>query len=396
MTAPGLAGQGSAPIRRVLERIMNGIIVISFLGLLATMVAPAQGSETVATSQSATGNRYLSGGEIRLSDPVTADLYAAGGKVTIAQPVAEDAVLAGGQLDVLAGIGQDLRATGGKINIEANVGGDLLAAGGNVTIGKESRIGGDMLLAGGEIRFSGVVMGGAKLAGGKVSVAGQIRGDTSLYGREVMLEPGARIAGNLTYASSKPLSDQEIAMVSGTVTRESSRHDWAPRSATSWFHPVFFISMLACGSLLFILFPNAVAGTQQAMRQTPLRSLLVGIALLCTLPPVAVLFMVSIIGIPVGFTLLAFYPLLLLLGYLGAAFFVSRTTAGAMHQANRPGRAWQIGFLAIGLALLALAGAIPFLGGLLVFFAVVVGVGGWAQWLYQRYRSSHPGVAAQP
>jgi hypothetical protein len=154
--------------------------------------------------------------------------------------------------------------------------------------------------------------------------------------------------------------------------------------------------MLACGSLLFILFPNAVSGTQQTMQQTPLRSLLVGIALLCTVPPVAVLFMVTIIGIPVGFTLLMLYPMLLLLGYLGAAFFVSRTTAGAIHQDKRSGRGWQIVFLAMGLALMTLAGKIPFLGGLLVFLAVVTGVGGWAQWLYRRYRASHPGVAAQP
>jgi len=102
---------------------------------------------------------------------------------------------------------------------------------------------------------------------------------------------------------------------------------------------------------------------------------------------------VSIIGIPVGFALLMLYPVL---GYLGAAFFVSRTTARAMRRADRPGRGWQIGFLAMGLILLALAGKIPFLGGLLVFLAVVTGVGGWAQWLYRRYRASHPAIAAQP
>lgn len=395
MNAPGLAGSGKAPIRRVTERIMKDFIVICFLGMFAAMPL-ASGAATAASSQTGSGNRYMSGGEVRLTEPVAADLYAAGGKVTIAQPVAEDAALAGGQVDVLAAIGQDLRATGGKIRVNANVGGDLLVAGGDVAIGKDSRVGGDLLAAGGDVQFAGAVTGGAKLTGGKVTVAGQISGDTVLYAQEIVMAPGARIGGNLTYASSKPLSTEEAGMVSGAVKREGAPRDWAPRSPISWFHPVFFVSMLACGSLLFILFPNAVSGTQQTMRQTPLRSLLVGIALLCTLPPVAVLFMVSIIGIPVGFALLALYPLLLLLGYLGAAFFVSRTTADAMHRANRPGRAWQIGFLAIGLALLALAASVPFLGGLLVFVAIVTGVGGWAQWLYRRYRTSHPGIAAQP
>ena len=374
---------------------MRQLVVIALLALMAGL-PPGASADGVGSAQSHTGNRYIGGGEVSLDQAVTADLYAAGGKVMVAQPVAADAVLAGGQVDVSAPIGQDLRATGGKVSINANVGGDLVAAAGNLVIGKGSRIGGDMFAAGGDVRFAGVVMGAAKLTGGKVAVAGEIRGDTVLRGEEIVLEPGARIGGNLTYASSKPLSGQETALVAGSVTRESASPNWAPRTGGSWFHPVFFISMLACGSLLFILFPNAVSGTQQTMQQTPLRSLLVGIALLCTVPPVAVLFMVTIIGIPVGFTLLMLYPMLLLLGYLGAAFFVSRTTAGAIHQDKRSGRGWQIVFLAMGLALMTLAGKIPFLGGLLVFLAVVTGVGGWAQWLYRRYRASHPGVAAQP
>lgn len=374
---------------------MKAIAAVGVFALLASLL-PEADADSLASAQSRTGNRYIGGGEVSLAEPVVADLYAAGGKVTVTHAVAEDAALAGGQVDVRAPIGQDLRITGGKVSVDANVDGDLVAAGGNVNIGKDSRIGGDMLLAGGEVRFSGAAMGRARLTGGKLIVAGDIEGDTALYGQDIVLEPGARIAGNLTYASSKPLSDTELALVAGSVKREEARQDWAPRTGTAWFHPVFFISMLVCGSLLFILFPNAVSGTHQAMRQTPGRSLLVGIALLCTLPPVAILFIVSIIGIPVGFTLLMLYPVLLLLGYLGAAFFVSRSAALAMRRADRSGRAWQIGFLALGLALLAFAGKIPFLGGLLVILAVVTGVGGWAQWLYRRYRASHPGVAAQP
>lgn len=374
---------------------MKGITAAGVLALLASLPLVAD-ARSVASAQSHAGNRYIGGGEVSLAEPVIADLYAAGGKVTVTQAVAEDAALAGGQVAVLAPVGQDLRITGGKVDVNATIGGDLVAAGGNVNIGKDSRIGGDMLLAGGEVRFSGMVMGGARLTGGTLAVAGEIKGDATLYGQNIVLEPGARIAGNLTYASSEPLSETELALVSGKVKREEARQDWAPRTGIAWFHPVFFVSMLVCGSLLFILFPNAVSGAQQAIRQTPLRSIVVGVVLLFALPPVAILFTVSIIGIPVGFTLLLLYPVMLMLGYLGAAFFISRTAAGAMHQASRSGRAWQVGFLALGLVLLALAGTIPFLGGLLVFVAVVAGVGGWAQWLYRRYRASHPAIAAQP
>jgi hypothetical protein len=364
------------------------------LGLLACMPLAAS-TNPIATTRSTAGNSYLSGGEVKISEPVSADLYAAGGNVIVVQPVAEDAALAGGKVDVQAAIGQDLRVTGGKVSINANVGGDLVAAGGNVSVGKDSRIGGDVLLAGGEVQFGGQALGHAKLAGGKVTVSGEIKGDASLHGRELRLEPGARILGNLTYASGAPLSAQELALVAGKVTREEGSQAWLPSSNVSWFHPAFFVSMLLCGSFLFFVFPDAVSGAQQTMRQSLLRSLLLGVALLFGLPPLALLFAVTVIGIPIGFALLMLYPLLLMLGYLGAAFFIGRRTADAMKQSDRVGRGRQIGFLAIALMLLALAANIPFLGGMLVFLAVLTGMGGWVQWLYRRYRASRPSAQAQ-
>jgi hypothetical protein len=363
-------------------------------GLLACMPLAAS-ANPIATTRSTAGNSYLSGGEVKISEPVAADLYAAGGNVIVAQSVANDATLAGGTVDVQAAIGQDLRATGGKVSINANIGGDLVAAGGNVSIGKGTRIGGDVLLAGGEVQFGGQALGHAKLAGGKVTVSGEIKGDASLYAHELRLEPGARILGNLTYASGTPLSTQELALVAGKVTREEGSRNWRQASRVSWFHPAFFVSMLICGSFLFLVFPNAVSGTQQTMRQSPVRSLLLGVALLFALPPVALLFMVTVIGIPIGFGLLMLYPLLLMLGYLGAAFFIGRRTADAMRQSDKAGRGRQIGFLAIALALLALAANIPFLGGMLVFLAMLTGMGGWVQWLYRRYRASRPSAEVQ-
>lgn len=146
-----------------------------FLFGLLLFLPPTALADPVASTQSATGNRYMSGGELRVGEPVAADLYAAGGKVIVAQPVGEDATRAGGQVDVQAAIGQDLRATGGRVNIDAAIGGDLVAAGGRINVGRAGRIGGDMLLVGGEVEFSGVAMGRARMTGGKLTVAGENR-----------------------------------------------------------------------------------------------------------------------------------------------------------------------------------------------------------------------------
>jgi hypothetical protein len=137
-----------------------------------------------------------------------------------------------------------------------------------------------------------------------------------------------------TLISRYPLEPDKAAQVLGTITRdalpEGGNAKHRSSHALSWFHPVFILSMLASGVLLYLLFPDAVAGMQRTIKQYPLRSLLTGLALLFAVPPVAILFMATVIWIPIGFMLFALYPLMLLLGYLGAVFFIGRQTADVM------------------------------------------------------------------
>nr|WP_217345213.1 hypothetical protein [Noviherbaspirillum sp. L7-7A]MBV0879449.1 hypothetical protein [Noviherbaspirillum sp. L7-7A] len=363
-----------------------------FLLCLMACMPIAAIADGVAASHSGSGNTYLAGGEVRVTQAVTADLYAAGGSVSVAQSVAEDATLAGGKIDVTAPVGQDLRVTGGKIHVDARVGGDLAAAGGNVSISPASRIGGDVMLAGGDVRFAGQAMKDIKLAGGKLVLAGEVKGNARLYGQDIRLEPGARIVGDLVYASENPLSDEELALVAGKVRREDDAPGRHRNTGGGWMHPVFFISMLACGSILFLVFPNAVKGAEETMRHTPLKSLALGLVLLFALPPVAILFVVTLIGIPIGFGLMLLYPLLLLLGYLCAALFVGHAVAQALKQSGKTGMTWQIGFLALALLLFSVAARIPMLGGMLVFLVALMGTGALVQWLYRRYRGRASGA----
>ena len=62
---------------------MISIARFLILGLLACMPFAAS-ANSIATTRSTTGNSYLSGGEVKISEPVSADLYAAGGNVVVA------------------------------------------------------------------------------------------------------------------------------------------------------------------------------------------------------------------------------------------------------------------------------------------------------------------------
>lgn len=354
----------------------------------AIQTAAAKGQ---AEARTEAGNDYYAGGELRIDEPVAGDLFAAGGTVSLRRGVGADATVVGGMVTVRAPVGQDLRVAGGEVTIRDAVEGELAAAGGSVTLAESANVSGSALLAGGEVTVNGRVGKGARIYAGEIAINGNIEGDVRLYAPQIAFGPNARIDGNLFYASAEPLPDEQLQKVSGRVVRERTPKAWTGEhrsSMASWFHPVFFLGMLALGFVLYLLFPNAIDGVSRTVADAPGRSMLAGMALLFCLPPLAILLMVTIIGLPLAFVVLLAYPLLLLLGYLGAAFALGRKLADAGKQPQTLGKGRQAAFLAAALVVLALVRLVPVVGWFIVFIALVCGMGGWAVWMHGRYRGT--------
>lgn len=354
------------------------------------MIAASQVTASAETSDA--GNTYLAGSDLKIVRPVAGDLIAAGGRISVEENIGADAALAGGTVDIRAPVMQDLRVAGGTVNINKAIGGDLVAAGGTVRVEPTATISGSAWLSGGEVNVDGRIGRGAKIYGNKITLAGEIDGDTHLYGKQIVLTPTAHINGNLFYASPVEFPQNQRSQVSGMIKRVETPEGWkapgAGRGAFSWLHPIFLVSMLICGMLLYLLFPNAVAGAEQTMEQHPVWSLLTGLVVLFIVPPLAILFMVTVIGLPVGFTLLLLYPLTLLLGYLATAFLLGKKLAVAMKHTGPLSLTKQALFLALALLILSLALAIPFLGGFILILVIMTGVGGWAVWTQLKLQSA--------
>ncbi|OWW21153.1 polymer-forming cytoskeletal protein [Noviherbaspirillum denitrificans] len=366
---------------------MHAVFPSSILFLCAVILPAAP---THAETSEA-GNTYLAGREVRIMQPVRGDLIAAGARVSVEQNVGADAAVSGGTIDIRAPVGQDLRAAGGTVRIEKDVGADLVAAGGTVHVAPGASVHGSGWIAGRDVIVDGRIGRGARIYGNTITLAGEIGGDTELRAERIVLARSARIDGNLSYASAAELPESQFSQVNGKVTRLGTPREWQGErkgdGALSWFHPLFVASMLASGILLHALFPNAIAGVQDAMRQEPGRILLVGVALLFSVPPMAVLFMVTVIGLPIGFTLLLLYPLALMLGYLASAFFLGGRLAATTRQAEPLSRTRQVLYFALSLLILSVALAVPFVGAFILLLAIVAGLGGWAVWWRTRLRT---------
>ena len=103
----------------------------------------------------------------------------------------------------------------------------------------------------------------------------------------------------------------------------------------------------------------------------------------------ATLFMITVIGIPLGVAVLLFYPVMLLLGFLTGALFLSDRAAIWIAQrrgaAVRPG--WRYAALAASLLALLLVCKIPFAGCVIAFVVALFGLG--AFWICAYRGTSH-------
>jgi cytoskeletal protein CcmA (bactofilin family) len=378
------------------------LVVAGLLGPAPVLQAWAQGGTAGVTRGE--HNVYAAGGQVRPAAPVEGDYVAAGGRVILDQPVRGDAALAGGSVDVRAPVGDDLRAVGGDINIESTVGGELFVTGGNLTLARAARVTRSATLYGGSITLDGRIDGPLQASAGKITVNGQVGGDATLAAEQIELGPEARIAGALRYTSASELKQAPGATVVGTITHEQRAAGQAPAPAQQRWHGgsrsvggsvLGYLALLACAAVFMLVAPGFSADAADTMKASPGMALALGFGALVAVPVLAVLLFVTVLGIPLGLTVLALYPVLLLVGYLVGVLCIARLAQVALRKDAPPTFGWRIGFFALALLMVTVAGRVPVVGWLLLCAVTVMGTGACLLDLYRRRQGGAPPAPAQ-
>jgi len=102
------------------------------------------------------------------------------------------------------------------------------------------------------------------------------------------------------------------------------------------------------------------------------------------IPIVAIVFMITIIGIPAGLVVGALYPVAILLGYLTAAVFLAER-GGRLVRRPELSTGGRIVALVVVLIVLAIVRLIPFIGWIIAWLVVVIGLGALGQQAFHRW-----------
>jgi hypothetical protein len=226
----------------------------------------------------------------------------------------------------------------------------------------------DVVIADGPVNILGRVSGNVVSAHGAVRIGGRVHGDVVAVKQDaIVLGPKARIGGDLLYRGAKP--NVPPGAVAGDVKKLNVDKIGTEASfataAAIWI--AASVSTLILGLLLLWIAPRAADAAFEVARTGVGPAIGWGFGLLIGLPILAVIALITIVGIPLGIGLLLVLIPLYAIGYTTGAWLLGRRLVS-------PPRGRALSFLA-GWAVLRLLALIPVLGGLVWLAATVFGLG---------------------
>ncbi len=330
------------------------------------------------------------------------------------------------QLSHRGQIGRSLRGFANSITIDGTVGRSALLLGNDITLNGPAVIERDARLIGNNIRMYGTIKGQTHISGKSIIIEGLIDGDLILRtDGKIEITSTAIITGNLTYTSTdkEAIEIAEGAAISGEVTwtppEDAGQEDDGVLSARSVILAVakLFAAFLF-GVILIAVFRRYAEESFMQLHTRPVVALavgfvvLIGFALALVILIIAValviagLIVVSGDGIVVGALLLIFSTLMLPISsfasvcggiMLYAGKIVVALLLGALLLSRvRSARALSALNLLLGLLLLTIGFAVPYLGFLLYLLASVSGAGAIAMGVRFCKRVYPATTAAQP
>lgn len=373
-------------------------VFIAAAGLL--MAAPVMAAQFISeenvakveSGQTINDDLFLAGETIIIDGTVNGDVYAAGEAVVINGTVNGDVYAFAGKVEIKGTIRDDLVAAAQAITITGAVGDSVTVAGETITAEKSAGIGGGVLAAGSALTIRSAVGRGITAAAGEISLDGQVGRSVLLAASTITLNSATKIMGDLKYQSEESLIKNQGSEITGQTVRLEELGGKKGNNAYEirWGFVVWsLISSALVGLILMRLMPTAMPAIAGAITGHPLPVLAWGLAVMFIAPPILILLLVSIIGIPLAILGAILFFVILYLSNIFTALAIGNIIATRI---RRPVNTYAL-FIS-GLVLLMLVSLIPVVGTIVAFMTVLLGLGGVVYYTKSRLQI-HP-KAAKP
>jgi cytoskeletal protein CcmA (bactofilin family) len=309
---------------------------------------------------------------------VAGDMFAFSQTVRLYGPIGDSVRIFASELFVSGTIDGELRVFAGRVTIEpeAHITGDVFVNGGQLNVG--GKVDGDLNTYAGVIVMSGEIGGNFQGTAGEVQLTGTVGNDAVLTCDTLTVDPEAAIAGDLDYRAREQVELEGTGIVGGEIRFEEKVTEVDAKDKEGWLSPgkiVFWLmrllASLVVGFVLIALFRRMVPAVQNAVGSDTLPGIGVGFVLTLVLPVTAVIVMLLVVTLPLAVITLLLWLIAVYVAKLPVALWLGQKILRSLGGTDPSP---YLG-LPIGLLLLYLLFALPFVGWFLWFVAAFLGLG---------------------
>ncbi|MFH1508976.1 MAG: hypothetical protein ABIE68_02320 [bacterium] len=383
---------------------MKKIILTLVICLVFTTLAlPAfafdwrgEDNPTIAADEIIEDDIFLFGDTITIDGEVKGKVFAMGNMVKMDGKV-EDLISFASQVDIDGEVTGDAIIGAMAVNINGSIGDNIVVGSSNFNLNDEATIGRDLYMGAAQAMLDGEVKRNLNAGTGRMNLAGKVDGNMFSQSSNTSFGSDAKVGGNFSYDEKDQIStptgkiisdfvDGKVATTNFSLIKHDQRNNYIP----SIFEFIYKLGGVLIGLIVVWLFPKKAKEIMMTKNMFNWMNMLIGIVVIFVMPFLALMILLTLIGIPISLLLLALYPIFIYLGKIAAGVWLGgRILNSKKGSENSPFYA-----LLIGMAILIVASFIPAFGWLAPFVFTVFGIGLVFKIIYKKTKAKNQNVKA--
>lgn len=378
-------------------KLIFGLVALALVLIvpLSTKAIMFKTDETtyITKDQVVSSSLFTAGSSITIDGLVQGDVFCAGQNITINGTVDGDVFCAGQSIVINGSVGGSVRAAGNSIGINGKVAHNVMVATAVLNIAPEATIGWDLQFASAAADIRGKINRDVDGAGASTVLGGNIGRNVYLVlddNRQknnndpkttLTISKGAVINGNVTYLAKTDANIEEGSMIKGSIEKKNlnlaDKKIDKKNHVIGWLWSIVFsiFAAIAFGLIIVSWLKKPVEEITDLMITKPWASLGLGFIVLFLTPIAAVIIMITMIGLPIGLTVLGLWILLMYPAKILVAIMLGKKITDKCRLLKRY-KGSLMAAMIVGVIVAWLIFSVPVIGWFLCFIAILWGLGG--------------------
>lgn len=364
------------------------LIALALLLSLPSLAIETRTSHTTLTirqGEIVNDTLFASAESVEIDGVVNGDLFAAARSVAVRGTVKGNIFSWSRNVEVDGNLGGSTFGWAQNVIVRGHIGHSVYSWAQFLRLEPGSQVASDVVVASQEADLAGKIDGGVMAFAGLVNVRGDIGRNIFARVGQINLNNTTHVAGGLS-ARVHRRSDVRIAdgvTISGpTEIKLLSRASRFSRPRFYLWRAIGLVGAFLVGWAAMYLFPGFFQTTAHSVG-LGWRTFALGFVVLVAVPVALVLVALSLIGLPLALISLGMYLIALYL----ASIFVGAFLGSLMFKSAQPGTGHGLLAFFVGLLILTIVFQIPFVGAIVKFLTLCLGLGALT---WQLYRTRRP------